>query len=383
MATPQGSGRIGANPIFAGAAMDPHARAVLKDIPAYVSGERFPVRAEGSAPLVYLASNENPLGPSPLALEASAHASSKWARYPDDDCAELREALAARHGVSAAHVVVGAGSAALLKLLAEAYLDAGRTAVYAWPSFPMYPATARLQEAVEVRVPLDGGGRHDLARMAEAARGASLVMVCNPNNPTGTYVSEAELGAFLDRVPEDALVVLDEAYAEFARAAAPDYPDGVRWVRDGRRVAVLHSFSKVYGLAGLRVGYLVAPPEVVEAVVRVREPFQVSSPAQAAALAALGDQNHVARTLQVVAEGRTRLHQLAERLHLRTYPSVANFVWLDVGRPADQVGRDLLRRGVVVRPGPPGATWIRVSVGTPVEVDRFETALRDVIPAGG
>lgn len=358
--------------------MDPHARAVLKDIPAYVPGKRALARVESSR-LVHLASNENPLGPSPLALEALARASSQWARYPDDDSGELREALAARHGVPASCVAVGAGSTALLKLLAEAYLDARRKAVYAWPSFPMYPVAARLQEAQEVRVPLDGGGRHDLARMAEAAQGASLVVVCNPNNPTGTYVSEAELAAFLDRVPGDALVVLDEAYAEFARAAAADYPDGVRWVREGRRVAVLRSFSKVYGLAGLRVGYLVAPPEVVEAVGRVREPFQVSAPAQAAALAALADESHVARTLHVVAEGRRRLQRLADQLGLPSYPSVANFVWLDVSRPAEQVAAELLRRGVLVRPGPTGTTWVRVSVGISEEINRFEAALRQVL----
>ncbi|MFN3286129.1 MAG: histidinol-phosphate transaminase [bacterium] len=358
--------------------MDPHARAVLKDIPAYVPGRRAAAPVEGS-PQVHLASNENPLGPSPLALEALARASSQWARYPDDECTDLREALAARLGVPTECLAVGAGSSGLLKLLAEAYLEPGRSVVYAWPSFPMYRIVARLQEAQEVPVPLDGHGRHDLARMAEAARRASLVVMCNPNNPTGTYVSGAELAAFLDRMPGDALVVLDEAYAEFARAAATDYPDGVRWVREGRRVAVLRSFSKVYGLAGLRVGYLVAPPEVVEAVGRVREPFQVSAPAQAAALAALADEAHVGRTLQVVAEGRQRLQQLAEQLRLPSYPSVANFVWLDVGLPAEQVAAELLRRGVLVRPGPSGTTWVRVSVGTSEELSRFEGALRQVL----
>jgi len=200
-------------------------------------------------------------------------------------------------------------------------------------------------------------------------------VVCNPNNPTGTYVSAAELEAFLERVPEDVLVVLDEAYAEFARDAAPDYPDGIRWVREGRRVAVLRSFSKIYGLAGLRVGYLVAPPEVVEAVRRVREPFQIATPAQAAAQAALEDEAHVARTLEVVARGRRFLERLVSELGLRSYPSVANFVWIDVGRPAHQVADALLRRGVIVRPGPAEAMWIRVTVGTAEELEWFRDAL--------
>jgi histidinol-phosphate aminotransferase len=356
---------------------DPRARRALERMPAYVAGQNPEAvqRAVGGPPPLKLASNENPLGPSPAALEALARAAGGWARYPDDECTSLREALAARLGVPEACVAVGAGSTALLKLLAEAYLDQTRTVVYAWPSFPMYPVVARLQEAREVQVPLDAQGRHDLDRMAERVAGAQLVVVCNPNNPTGTYVSEAELSAFLERLPEDTLAVVDEAYAEFARHAARDYPDGVRWVREGRRLAVLRSFSKVYGLAGLRVGYLVAPPEVVEAVVRVREPFQVSAAAQAAALAALADDAHVARTLAVVAEGRDRLLALAKRLGISTYPSVANFVWMDVGRPAGQVWEALARRGVIVRPGPARATWIRVSVGTAEELDRFEEAL--------
>jgi len=361
--------------------MDPLARPVLRGVPAYVSGRHEPSPRGGQEPAVHLASNENPLGPSPRALQALQRAAADWARYPDDGCAALRQALAERLGVGPEWVLVGAGSTALLKLLAEAYLDPGQRVVYAWPTFPMYRVLARLQGAAEVTVPLDGQGRHDLRGMAEAAAGARLVMVCNPNNPTGTYVSEAELQAFLDRLPSDALVVVDEAYGEFARDAAPDYPDAVRWVREGRRVAVLRTFSKVYGLAGLRVGYLVAPPPVVEAVERVQEPFQVSAPAQQAALAALEDDAHVARTLRLVAEGRDRLQRAAARLGLRTLPSVANFVWLDTARPAGTVAAELLRRGVRVRPGPEGATWVRVSVGTAEQLARFEAALEQALAA--
>jgi histidinol-phosphate aminotransferase len=366
--------------------LDPRARPAVQHIPRYVAGDS-PERVRRSLGLlspVKLASNENPLGPSPLAVEALRAASTEVARYPEDDAWTLRQALAARLDVPPEWVAVGAGSSALLKLLAEAYLAPGDGVVYAWPSFILYPVVARLQEAREVAVPLDPEGRHDLDRMAQAAQQARLVVVCNPNNPTGTYVTRRDLERFLDQVPPEALVVLDEAYAEFARdAAGEDYPDGVAWVREGRRVAVLRSFSKVYGLAGLRVGYLVAAPEVVEAVSRVREPFQVSSPAQAAALAALQDQAHVERTLGVVAQGRRTLSQLAARWGLRAYPSVANFVWMDVGRPAEAVAQALLPLGVIVRPGPPGATWIRVSVGTPEEVAKFAEALEAVLKDAG
>lgn len=365
--------------------LDPRARPALRRISPYVPGDS-PARVRrtlGREAPIKLASNENPLGPSPLAVEALRAAAAEVHRYPEDDPWALREALAERMGVPDSWVAVGAGSSALLKLLAEAYLSPGDPVVYAWPSFILYPTVARLQEAQELAIPLGPDGRHDLEAMARAAEGARLVVVCNPNNPTGTYVSGEELERFLDRVPRDTLVVVDEAYAEFARHAAPDYPESVRWVRDGRRVAVLRSFSKVFGLAGLRVGYMVAPPEVVEAVARVREPFQVSAPAQAAALAALQDDHHVARTLEVVAQGRNRLQSLAARLGVRSYPSVANFVWMDTGRPAQEVAHALLEQGIIVRPGPSGSTWLRVSVGTPEEIDRFEDALARVLGAGG
>ncbi|MDR7416792.1 MAG: histidinol-phosphate transaminase [Armatimonadota bacterium] len=362
---------------------DPRARAALRHIPAYVAGG-FPERlrrALGGQSPVKLASNENPLGPSPRALEALVAAGNVLGRYPDDEGWELRRALAQRLRIPVEWVEVGAGSSALLKLLAEAYLDPGNSVVYPWPTFPLYAVFARMQGAQEVAVPLDEGGRPDLRRLLEAGKDARMVILCNPNNPTGTYVSEPELREFLERVPEGALVVLDEAYGEFARDAATDYPDGVRWVREGRRIAVLRTFSKMYGLAGLRVGYLVAPPEILEAVRRVREPFQVSAAAQTAALAALEDEEHVARTLAVVAAGRRFLEELAADLGLRFYRSVANFVWLDVGIPARRVAEALLQQGVLVRPGPGDATWIRVTVGTPQELDRFGRALRSVLRA--
>lgn len=360
---------------------DPRARAALRCVPSYVAGgspERLR-RALGGQSLVRLASNENPLGPSPRALKALMATGSALGRYPDDEGWELREALAQRLRIPVEWVEVGAGSSALLKLLAEAYLDPGDSVAYPWPTFPLYAVFARMRGAREVTVPLDEGGRPQLRRLLEAGNDARLVILCNPNNPTGTYVPEPELRGFLERVPEGALVILDEAYGEFARDAATDYPDGVRWVREGHRVAVLRTFSKVYGLAGLRVGYLVGPPEVLEAVRRVREPFQVSAAAQTAARAALEDEEHVARTLAVVAAGRRFLEELALDLGLRFYPSVANFVWLDVGVPARRVSEALLQQGVLVRPGPGEATWIRVTVGTPEELERFGRALRSVL----
>ncbi|MDR5708612.1 MAG: histidinol-phosphate transaminase [Armatimonadota bacterium] len=363
--------------------LDPRARAALRRIPTYMAGGLSGQlrRTLGRSDLVKLASNENPLGPSPRALEALVAAGPSLGRYPDEGGWELRSALARKLRVPVEWVEVGAGSTALLRLLAEAYLDPGDSVVYPWPTFPLYAVFARMRGARETAVPLDELGRPDLGRLLEAGGNARLLILCNPNNPTGTYVPERDLRGFLERLPEGVLVVLDEAYGEFARDAAADYPDGLRWVREGRRMAVLRTFSKVYGLAGLRVGYLVAPPEVLEAVRRVREPFQVSAAAQAAALAALEDEAHVARTLAVVAAGRRSLEELGVEAGLRSYPSVANFVWFDAGLPARRVYEGLLQRGVIVRPGPEDASWIRVTVGTPQELERFREALKSVLHA--
>jgi histidinol-phosphate aminotransferase len=336
-------------------------------------------RESGLREVVKLASNENPLGPSPRALEAARSALGRVNRYPDGPATTLREALARRLGVSPAQVVIGNGSTELIDLLARAFLGPEDNAVISEGAFARFGQVVRARNGRARLVPMRDL-THDLAAMRAAVdERTRLVYVANPNNPTGTWNRTREVEALLDGLPPHVLVVLDEAYFEYADD--PDYPDGVRWVREGRPVAVLRTFSKVYGLAGLRVGYGVAAPEVVEAVDIVREPFNSNVPGQAAALAALEDEDHVRRTVDLAHAERERLARaLRERGH-RVLPSLANFLFVDVGRDAAAVYRDLVAQGVVVRPLRAYGfdTALRISIGSPEENGRLLTALDAVL----
>jgi len=338
-------------------------------------------RESGLREVVKLASNENPLGPSPRALEAARAALARVHRYPDGPATALREALARRLGVSAAQVVIGNGSTELIDLFARAFLGPEDNAVISEGAFARFGQVVRARNGRARLVPMRDL-THDLAAMRAAVdERTRLVYVANPNNPTGTWNRTREVEALLDGLPQDVLVVLDEAYFEYADEA--EYPDGVRWVRQGRPVAVLRTFSKVYGLAGLRVGYGVAAPDVVEAVDIVREPFNSNVPGQAAALAALEDEAHVRRTLELTRAERERLGSaLRERGH-RVAPSLANFLFVDVGRDAASVYRDLVAQGVVVRPLRAYGfdTALRISIGAPEENARLLTALDAVLSA--
>ncbi|MEJ5171801.1 MAG: aminotransferase class I/II-fold pyridoxal phosphate-dependent enzyme, partial [Fimbriimonadales bacterium] len=266
--------------------------------------------------------------------------------------------------------------------------DVPMTAVYGeeessigYPSFVRYDAAAQLADCRLVKVPLDGDLVHDLSAMARALTPRTkMVFVANPNNPTGTIVRKSEVDAFLRDLPDGVLLVLDEAYYEFA-ADVPDFPNSLDYVREGRPVVGLRTFSKAYGLAGIRIGYGFAPEEVVDAVDRAREPFDVNSLAQAAAVAALEDGQHVARTVANNRAGAERIAKALREAGARVYPTFANFVYADLGRPAQPVFEALLRQGVIVRTattmGSP--TGLRVSVGTPEEVDRFLEAFAKVV----
>jgi histidinol-phosphate aminotransferase len=296
-------------------------------------------------------------------------------RYPDGPARALREALATRHDLATGQVVIGNGSTDLIDLLARAFLGPGDNAVISEGAF------ARFRQVVRAR---NGGERlvsmrertHDLAAMVRAAdERTKLVYVASPNNPTGTWNRRAEVEALLDDLPADALLVLDEAYFEFADD--PEYPNGLDLLRRGRPVVVLRTFSKAYGLAGLRVGWGAAAIEVVEAVDRVREPFNANTLGQAGALAALDDQAHVRRTVEMARAERPRMAAELARRGFTVLPSQANFLFVDTGRPGLDLFRRLLRRGVIVRPldsyGFP--TCLRVSLGTPAEGARLLEAL--------
>jgi histidinol-phosphate aminotransferase len=325
--------------------------------------------------LVKLSSNEGAFGPLPAAEAAFAGAAGQLNRYPDGGGLRLREALAARHGVRSKQVVLGNGADELIRLAAVVALEPGDRAVFPWPSFPSYVAAAACCSGEAVRVPLRDH-RVDLDELLALARaGAKVVYIANPNNPTGVLEDADELGGFIEDLPENVLCVLDEAYAEYADPG----PEGIPMVRSGHpRLCVLRTFSKVYGLAALRVGYAVASPEIADGLDRVRNIFNVNQPAQEAALASLHEPEAVAERVAHVRRARDAVFETLRSRGLAPVPSQANFVYADVpGGDADGVTERLLRQGVMVRGlggfGAPGA--IRVTVGTDEENDLFAEAL--------
>lgn len=337
-------------------------------------------RELGLTDVVKLASNENPLGPSPLAVKAVIEAAQGMNIYPDASGFKVREALAAHYGIDAAHVVLGNGSDEILNVLGQVFLDGpGDRAVMGWPSFLRYPATADLADSQCAKVPLDDEWRHDVDAMIEAITAETrLVFLANPNNPTGTLTKAADVERLIDALPSGAVLVLDEAYYEFAKTVA-DYPDSLAWVKQGRPVVVVRTFSKSYGLAGIRVGYGFAPLEIVDAYNRVREPFDVNSLAQAAAIAALQDKQHLQATLKTNQDGMARIVERMKELGKKTVDSYANFVCIEVG-DAKTVAESLLHQGVIVRSGHvfDMPNHIRVTIGTPAEVARFLSAFETV-----
>lgn len=343
----------------------PKLRAELDGVPAYVPGK--PAAAGG--PVAYkLSSNENPYPPLPGVLESALAAAGNFNRYPDMACTGLMNELADRFGVPLAHLATGTGSVGVAQQLLQATSGPGDEVIYAWRSFEAYPIITQVSGATSVKVPLTGGEVHDLDAMAEAITDRTrLIFVCNPNNPTGTVVRRAELERFLDRVPSDVLVVLDEAYKEFIRDA--EVPDGIEIYRDRPNVAVLRTFSKAYGLAGLRVGFAVAHEPVAAALRKTAVPFGVSQLAQDAAVASLRAEDELlGRVGSLVAE-RTRVSAELVRQGWTVPESHANFVWLRLGERTLDFAGSCERAGVVVRPFK--GEGVRVSIGESEGNDLF------------
>jgi len=334
-------------------------------------------REFGVVDAVKLASNENPLGPSPKAVEAARALLDQVHLYPDGAAYRLREKIAARHGIAMEEVIQGNGSNELLDLFVRTFATPEHHIVFADPSFIVYKISALAGGIPFTAVPLNNL-KHDLTAMARAVTERTrLVFVANPNNPTGTHVGRAEVEAFLRAVPKEVIVVMDEAYIEYADAA--DFPDSMRLRGLRERLFVVRTFSKIYGLAGMRVGYAVGPAQLVDYVNRVRAPFNVTALAQAAAMAALDDVAHVERSHAHNRQQRAVLSAALSALGLAVAPSQANFVLVDLGRPARPVYDQLLRKGVIVRPFANLPTSLRVTVGTSVENQRFLGALREVL----
>ena len=348
----------------------------LAGIVPYVPGLPIEIvmRRYGLSEVVKLASNEFPLAPFDEVKRVIIEALEDLNRYPDGDATDLRAALAAHYGCVAEQVAVGSGSCELLMLLGDALLEKGDEVVFADPSFVVYNDVCRLHEARAVAVPLVDF-THDLAAMAAAVTPRTkMVLVCNPNNPTGTYVPVADIARLVEVVPDDVLVVVDEAYNEFVTAS--DSQDALELQKAHDNVIVLRTFSKIYGLCGLRVGYGLCAPAVKAALDKVRQPFNVNLLAQVAAVEALKHQDQVARRREVNAELRTAMVEQLAAKGRATVPSQANFMLVDtceLCQPQDQVCQSLLSMGAIVRDGNalgcPG--WARVSVGTQDEIEFF------------
>ncbi len=351
----------------------------LSRIPSYQAGVPTGQAPEAIAAggIAQLASNESPFGPHPRVVEAIREAAAAMNRYPDPDATLLRRRIGERYETEPGRVAVGNGSCEILLAAAEALCEPGDEIVYAWPSFSMYPYLAALTGAREIRVPLAPGEVHDLEAMAtEVTAATQLVVVCNPNNPTGTHLPAAQIAAFCERLPDRVTIVIDEAYVEFQTVDDPDTT--VDLLADFPNLVVLRTFSKVYGLAGLRVGFALGSAKFRAAVDAVRQPFSVNALAQAAAAEAILHQDDVAQRVERTLIERIRVEEGLHDLGLATAETQTNFSWIDLGAADERaIVAGLGEQSIAVRPGTPlgDPGHIRVSYGTPQENDRFLAAL--------
>ncbi|GAA3917986.1 histidinol-phosphate transaminase [Litoribacillus peritrichatus] len=329
--------------------------------------------------IVKLASNENPLGPSQKVLDAIQAQLSDVTRYPDGNGFELKSALSARYGVDSGQITLGNGSNDVLDLIARAFLKPGKNAVFSQFAFAVYPISTQAVGAEMNIVPAKNFA-HDLPAMAAAINDQTqVVFLANPNNPTGTVFSRTEFEAFMAKVPDRVLVVLDEAYSEYVEN--PDYPDGLGYLPSYANLIVTRTFSKAFGLASLRVGFAVSHPQVADLLNRVRQPFNVDSFALAAAVAALADVEYLEKSKALNDQGMAQLEEAFKALALSYIPSAGNFISVDFGRDAAPINQALLEKGVIVRPvanyGMP--TFLRISIGTKQENQTFIDALKEIL----
>ena len=354
-------------------------RSCLQQITPYIPGK--PVeeleRELGLTDVIKMASNENPLGPSPQAVEAIKGALSKISFYPDGNVYLLKKDLSERLGLSEGNIILGNGEDELIALVTATYLNPGDEIIMADPSFPCFELSTIVMDAIPRKIP-SKNFCHDLeAFLAAVNSKTKLIYVCNPNNPTGTIVSHGQLKQLLDSLPPGILVIIDEAYNEYVTNG--DYPSSLTFLAEGYNVLILRTFSKIYGLAGLRIGYGLAAKEVITDMHAVREPFNVNSVAQVAALAALKDEEHLRRGRESNQRSKEYLYGEFERLGLDYVPTEANFVFFDIKAESKDVFEAMLRKGVIVRPGfifgyP---QFLRVTFGTDEQNRRFILALEE------
>jgi histidinol-phosphate aminotransferase len=357
----------------------------VRNLSGYTPGKSLrQAQQESHVNCVKMASNENPFGPSPLAVKAMQSVLAESNFYPDNNAGELRQKLAEHHKVQPEQVVPTAGSTALLGIIARTLLSPGLNAITSERSFIVYPIATQAAGGQLIQVPMRGDGFDMNAIAAAVDQHTRIIYISNPNNPTGTLVPAKELDHFLDALPEQVIVILDEAYHDFAQYFAAirsvDYSHALDYVNQGRKVVVLRTFSKAHGLAGVRVGYGIGPAELMSYFARMRTTFSVSAVAQAAAMAALDDQAHIQKTLKNNTEQAERLIAGIAELGYHPLPPWANFLYCELGDDAAAIAKRLQAEGVIVRAlGPWGApTAIRVTVGTPQQNDIFLKAFKKV-----
>jgi histidinol-phosphate aminotransferase len=350
----------------------------IQSIKPYIPGKPIEEleRELGIEGSIKLASNENPLGPSPLAVRALRAGMKELHRYPDGSCYYLRNALSEKLNIDPEELIFGNGSNELIELAVRTYLSPGDEAIMAHPSFVVYSIIIQAANGKSIVVPLKEW-RHDLDGMAEKITAKTrLIFLANPNNPTGTINTKAEMDSLMRKVPDSVLVIVDEAYNEYV--TSPAYPDTLTYVKKNRNVLVLRTFSKIYGLAGLRIGYGVSNRKITSEMNKIRQPFNVNSPAQAAALAALEDTGHIEKSKETNEKGKRYLYKNLKTLGINFIPTEANFIYITFpDTVVSELHGTLLRQGVIIRPMGPAAA--RITIGLPGENRRLIEALRKVL----
>jgi histidinol-phosphate aminotransferase len=357
------------------------AKKSIQGLPIYQPGKSLEeVKRElGLEKVIKLASNENPFGCSPKVWESLTQIKDQFHLYPEDDAPMLRKQLAESLEVDERRLVFGNGSDEVIQMIARAYLETGTESIMATPTFPRYETATRIEGAVPVEVPLKNG-THDLnAMLAAVTEKTRLVWVCNPNNPSGTFVDHEALSSFIDRLPEHVLVVIDEAYVEYV--TDDSFPDSLSLLDYNPRIIVLRTFSKIYGLASFRAGYGIAHPEVIQQLSRVREPFNLNRLAQAATLAAVKDETFVIYCRNQNRLGMEQVMKQLDEWNINYYPSQANFLLIDTGYDGDEVFSYLLKQGVIVRSGKAlgFSTFLRVTIGKKEENEAFLVGLNNYL----
>jgi histidinol-phosphate aminotransferase len=357
-------------------------RDALNSIAPYIPGKPIEeVKRElGLKKVIKLASNENPLGCSPKAREAIIKTLETPALYPDGNCTDLRNALAKKFGLKPTQFFFGAGSDGIIEMIPKAFMNPGDESIMAFPSFPLYETNIKLADGICVQVPLDKNYCFDLAAMAEKlSQKTKIIWLCNPNNPTGTMYTKDQQDEFLQKIPEDVLVVLDEAYYEYV--TRKDYPESVDLLNKYTNIIILRTFSKIYGLASARIGYAISNEEIIGALEKVRSPFNVNTYAQVAATASLDDETFKMLSYTTNKQNKEFLYQAFEVMGLPYLPSETNFIMVDVKKNSKEVFQSLLRKGIIVRPGNIFGmdTWLRVTIGTKEECEVFVEALKEVL----